>query len=123
MSTQADRSVRTILASLAPNWLWTWNGVCSGYRRADSLFTYDGIEVGRFSGTEVYAADGSYLGEVRSTEEDGDRLITSSYKKSRMAASFVPTFERAQKRPADRNQEQLYCGNEDFPTPEFLKRI
>jgi len=123
MSTQADRSVRTILASLAPNWLWTWNGVCFGYRRADSLFTYDGIEVGRFSGTEVYAADGSYLGEVRSTEEDGDRLITSSYKKSRMAASFVPTFERAQKRPADRNQEQLYCGNEDFPTPEFLKRI
>jgi hypothetical protein len=101
----------------------SWNGVCFGYRRADSLFTYDGIEVGRFSGTEVYAADGSYLGEVRSTEEDVDRLITSSYKKSRMAASFVSTFERAQKRPADRNQEQLHCGYEDFPTPEFLKRI
>jgi hypothetical protein len=121
MSTSADRSVRTILASLAPNWLWTWNGVCFGYRRADSLFTYDGIEVGRFSGTEVYGADGSYLGEVRSTEEDGDRLITSSYKKSRIADSFVPTFERAQKRPADRNQEQLYCGYEDFPTPEILR--
>jgi hypothetical protein len=121
MSTQADRSVRTILASLAPNWLCTWNGVCFGYRRADSLFTYDGIEVGRFSGTEVYGADGSYLGEVRSTEEDGDRLITSSYKKSWIAASFVPTFERAQKRPADRNQEQLYCGYEDFPTPEILR--
>ncbi len=120
MSNQADRSVRALLTSLTPNWLWTWNGVCFGYRRGDSLFTYDGIEVGRFSGAEVYGAEGSYLGEVRSTEEDGDRLITSSYKKSRMAAAFVPIIERAQKRPVDRNQEVLYCGYEHFPTPETL---
>jgi hypothetical protein len=80
MSTQAARSVRAVMVSLTPKWLWTWNGVCFGYRRGDSLFTHDGIEVGRFSGAEVYGADGSYLGEVRSTEEDGDRLITSSYK-------------------------------------------
>jgi hypothetical protein len=109
------------MASLTPSWLWTWNGVCFGYRRGDSLFTYDGIEVGRFSGAEVYGSDGSYLGEVRSTEEDGDRLIASSYKKSRTAASFVPTFERAQKRPVDRNQQELYCGYEHFPTPEILQ--
>jgi hypothetical protein len=121
MSTQADRSVGAILASLTPIWLWTWNGVCFGYRRGDSLFAYDGIEVGRFSGAEVYGADGSYLGEVRSTEEDGDRLITSSYKKLRMAAPFVPTIERAYKRPAERNQETLYCGYEHFPSPEILK--
>jgi len=118
MSTQAARS---ILASLTPNWLWTWNGGCFGYRRGDSLFSYDGIEVGRFSGPEVFGADGSYLGEVRSTEEDGDRLITSSYKKSRMAAPFIPIIERAQKRPVDRNQEVLYCGYEHFPNPEILR--
>jgi len=120
MSNQADRSVRALLTSLTPNWLWTWNGVCFGYRRGDSLFTYDGIEVGRFSGAEVYGAEGSYLGEVRSTEEDGDRLITSSYKKLRTAAAFIPIIERAQKRPVDRNQEVLYCGYEHFPTPETL---
>ena len=121
MGTQAGRSVRTISASLARDRLWTWSGVCFGYRRADSLFTYDGIELGRFSATEIYGSDGGYLGEVGSTEEDGDRLITGSYNKSRMAASFVPTFERAPKRPAGRNQEQFYCGYEDFPTPEFLR--
>src|SRR5579864_6640469 len=122
MSTSADRSVRTILASLrTPNWLWSWNGVCFGYRRGDSLFTYDGVEVGRFSGAEVYGADGCYLGEVRNSEEDGDRLTTSSYKKSRMAASFVTTLDSAQRRPADRNREPLYCGYEDFPSPEILR--
>ena len=121
MSTQAARPVREILASLTPKWLWTWDGVCFGYRRGNSLFTYDGIEVGRFSGVEVYGADGSYLGEVRSTEGDGDRLITSSYKKLRTAASFVPTIESAQKKPADRNREPLYCGYEDFPSPEILR--
>ena len=54
--------------------------------QGDSLFTCDGVEVGRFSGAEVYDADGSYLGE-----------------------------------PADRKQEPLYCGYEDFPSPEILR--
>jgi hypothetical protein len=98
MSTQAARSVTAILASLTPNWLWAWDGVCFGYRRGDSLFTYGGIEVGRFSGAEVCGADGIYLGEIRNTEEDRDRLITSSYKKLRTAPSFVPTIEHPQKR-------------------------
>jgi hypothetical protein len=121
MSTQAVRSVEAALALLTPNWLWTWNGVCFGYRRGDSLFTHDGTEVGRFAGAEVYGADGGYLGEIRSTENDGDRLITSSYKKFRMAASFMPATERAQKRPAARDAQPLFCGHEDFPTPEILK--
>ena len=122
MSTQAARSIRTILASLTtPTWLWSWNGVCFGYRRGDSLFTYDGVEVGRFSGVEIYDANGSYLGEVRITEDGGNRLTTSSYKKSLIGPSFVPTLENAQKRPADRNHEWLYCGYEDFPSPETLR--
>jgi hypothetical protein len=100
------------------HWVWAWNGVCFGYRRGDSLFTLGGIEVGRFSGAEVYGVDGKYVGEVRSTE-DGDRLITGSYKKSCTGAAFVPTFERAPKgRPLDRPGQPLYCGYEDFPLAE-----
>jgi hypothetical protein len=121
MSTQAARSVRAALDLLTPNWLWAWNGVCFGYRRGESLFTYDGFEVGRFSGAEVYGADGSYIGEIRSSEVDGDRLITSSYKKFRAAASFMPAREPGQTRPAARIAQPLYCGHEHFPTPETLK--
>jgi hypothetical protein len=121
MSTQSGRSVRAALDLLTPNWLWTWNGICFGYRRGDSLFTHDGFEVGRFVGAEVYGADGSYIGEIRSSEVDGHRLITSSYKKFRAAASFMPVTEAAQTRPAARIAESLYCGHEDFPTPEMLK--
>jgi len=120
MNSQAVRSFRAALEeeALTPQWLWTWNGVCFGYRRGDSLFTCGGIEVGRFSRAELYGVDGRYLGEVRSTG-DGDRLITSSYKKSCTAAAFVPTFDRAPKgKPLDRPGQPLYCGYEDFPLPE-----
>src|SRR5437868_6467513 len=96
-----------------PEWLWTWNGICFGYRRGDSLFTHDGLEVGRFSGTEVYGPDGRYLGELTSTS-DGDRLITNLYKKSRSVREFVPTFDHAYKRPANRPGYPLYSGHEDF---------
>jgi hypothetical protein len=121
MSTPAARSIRAALGVVTPNWLWTWNGACFGYRRGDSLFTYDGIEVGRFSGAEIYGPDGSYLGELRSTEVDGDRLIASSYKKSRTAAAFVPATEPAQKRQLARDAQQLFCGHEDFPLPETMR--
>jgi hypothetical protein len=68
----------------------------------------------------VYGVDGGYLGEIRSTEEGDDRLITCSYKKSRKAGGFGPTFERAKKRAVNRNWQPLYCGHEDFPSPEIL---
>ena len=111
--------IQSLRATLARD-LWTWSGVYFGYRRGSSLFTYDGIEVGRFSGLEVYGIDGTYLGEVRSAE-DGDRLITSNYKKSRTSAIFAPTFERPHTRVPDRTAEALYCGYEHFPSPEILK--
>jgi hypothetical protein len=119
MSSQAAHSVQAVFASV--HWLWTWNGSCFGYRRGDSLYTYDGVEVGRFSGKEVYGPDGRYLGEVRSTEGSDDRLITSTYKKARMGATFVPAIERAQPRAADCSVAPLYCGYEDFPSPTVLK--
>ena len=101
-------------------WLWTWSGRCFGYRRGNSLYRCDGIEVGRFVGSEVYGIDGAYLGELKDTE-DGERLITSSYKTSRSAAPFVPMIDRAHTRQADRRGYPLYCGHEDFPAPETVR--
>jgi hypothetical protein len=117
MNSQGVQSVRA-----TPDWLWTWNGVCFGYRQGDSLFTYDGIEVGRFSGTEVYGVDGRYLGEL-SNVGDTSRLTTNLYKKSRTVPEFVPTFGRAYTRPENRPGESLFCGYENFPSPEILRRM
>jgi hypothetical protein len=114
-------AVAAASAAMAPPWLWTWGGVSFGYRRGDSLFTYDGVEVGRFSGTEIFGADGLYVGELRNAE-DGERLITHSYKKSRSAAGFYPMRDQAYSKPADRSEEPLYAGHEDFPTPKMMKK-
>jgi hypothetical protein len=106
-----------------PDWVWTWNGICFGYRVGDSLFTYDGSEVGRFSDREIYGVDGRYLGELSGTE-DGSRLVTNMYKKLRSMAAFVPAFERGYRRPGNRiGQGPLYCGHEDFPSPEEAKTV
>jgi hypothetical protein len=119
MSTQP---VREAIHLVGPDWLWTWSGVCFGYRRGDSLFTCDGIEVGRFSGAEVYGPDGRYLGELMNGHS-GVRLITSSYKKSLAGVAFVPTVDRAHKKPADRRGQPLYCGYQDFCLPEIVKAM
>lgn len=119
MSSQVAHSVQAIFAPL--HWLWTWNGGCFGFRRGDSLFTHDGVEVGRFAGKEIHGPDGRYLGEVMNTGAGDDRLITSNYKKSRMASAFVPTIGRAESKPADCFRESLYCGYEDFPSPKVLR--
>ena len=103
-------------------WLWTWGGVCFGYRREEWLFTYDGIGVGRFVGDEVYGTNGDYLGELRSTGQE-QRLATSNYKKSRVVAAFSPKVERGYKRPANRLSQTLYCGYQDFPLPEIFKKV
>ncbi len=58
------------------DWFWTWGGECFGYRRDDKLFTYHGLQVGRFYGDEVYGSDGRYLGEIKSEK----RLITNGGK-------------------------------------------
>jgi hypothetical protein len=121
MSSQGVLPVGTT-SELSPEWMWTWNGISFGYRLGDSLFTFDGIEVGRFSGIEVYGVDGLYLGEVRSAE-DGSRLITNAYKKSRTISDFAPTFGRAYERLGNRGGEPLYCGHEDFPLPQKARRM
>jgi hypothetical protein len=120
-----SQSVQAVQAtpSAGPDWLWTWSGVSFGYRLGDSLFTHDGIEVGRFIGLEVYGVDGRYLGEV-GTAEDGSRLITNLHKKSLAMDDFVPTFDTAYKRLANRaGLGPLFCGHEDFPSPETARRM
>jgi hypothetical protein len=91
-----------------------------GYRWGDSLFTYDGIEGGRFSGVEIYGIDGSYLGELASSV-DGVRLVTCSYKKSQKVTAFAPGVQRPHIRLRDRIGLALYCGYEYFPSPEELR--
>jgi hypothetical protein len=121
MSSQSVHPVGTT-PDPSPEWMWTWNGISFGYRLGDSLFTFDGMEVGRFAGAEIYGVDGRYLGELRGAE-DGGRLITNSYKKLRTIADFAPTIGRAYKRPGDRAGEVLYCGHEDFPLPQNIRRM
>ena len=106
----------------APHWLWTWKGVCSGYRLGDSLFTHDGAEVGRFSGSEVYGVDGRCPGEIGKAD-DRRRLVTNSYKKSRTVVEFVPTFDCGYGRLADHEPQPLYSGHEEFPSPEMTKTM
>jgi hypothetical protein len=101
-------------------WLWTWGGVCFGYRRGEWLFTYDGSAVGRFVGDEVYAASGNYLGELRSTGQER-RLTTSNYKKNRVVEAFSPKVEEPSERRANRLPQTVYCGYQDFPSPEVFK--
>lgn len=102
-------------------WLWTWSGACFGYRREMSLFSHDGLEVGRFFGTEVYGADGQYIGEVGAAG-DGPRLITNLYKRSRTRPPFVPDCDRFRGRLKARTPEPLFTGHEDFPLPDIAKR-
>jgi hypothetical protein len=125
MPTQNLGSLSTAVAAASaatePSWLWTWGGACFGYRQGDSLFTYGGKETGRFHGTEVYGADGRYLGEL-SSASDGERLITNVYKKSRTMNAFSPTHHDSFSKPADRQEEPLYSGHEDFPRPKMARR-
>ncbi|HUS08811.1 MAG TPA: hypothetical protein VMZ52_21080 [Bryobacteraceae bacterium] len=96
-------------------WLWTWSGACFGYRRRDSLFTYDGREVGRFDGNEVYGSNVQYLGEVKD-----DRLITRAAHKMQKRATFEPTVRIEYAKKPDVKGRTLPAGFDDFPLPEKL---
>lgn len=122
MTPQPARSVLDAVVHGERVWLWTWGGICFGYRRDNSLFTHDGKEVGRFFGGEVHGTDGRYMGEIN-VAEDGPRLITNVYKKSRTRGTFAPNAERPQKRHDVRAPEPLFVGHEDFPAPEVAKQL
>jgi len=122
MTNQSVKTVRAKPVASKPDWLWTWSGICFGYRLEDSLFTHQGVEVGRFSGPEVYGVDGRYLGEVGNAT-DGYRLITNLYKKGRTVSKFAPTFDQSYRRPANYSPQPMYSGHEDFPSPEIAETM
>jgi hypothetical protein len=98
-------------------WLWTWGGVCFGYRIEDQLRTHDGRHVGRFVEDELYGVDGHYLGEMGSE----DRLITKKRKVGRIKSPFRPRMSRvARVRRINRVGRVMRVGYEDFPAPEEL---
>jgi len=108
-------------ASQPIDWLWTWSGVFFGYRYGEWLFTYEGIAVGRFVRDEVYDANGNYLGELRSTGQEL-RLTSSNYKTSQCMSAFAPKAEKAYEKLANRPPQTVYCGYQDFPSPEGFKK-
>lgn len=98
-------------------WLWTWGGICFGYRDGDILRTHDGRHVGQFQNDEVYAPDGQYLGEIISD----DRLITNKNKKHHHSFGFAPYAKcGAYARYANYAGYAMYSGYEDFPKPGDL---
>lgn len=99
------------------DWLWTWSGECFGYRRNDRLFAYNGRQVGRFHGDEVYGCEGRYLGEIKSR----NRLITNVSKKGRVKSSFAPVLGGSYARFANYVGYVMYLGYEDFPSPDEFR--
>jgi hypothetical protein len=105
----------------AVTWYWTWGGSSFGYREGNALFTFDGLEVGRFfNGREIYGVDGRYIGEL-GTGNDCVRLITNMYKASRAQAGFVPTLGRTHRQRANKAALPLYSGHLDFPSAQSFK--
>jgi hypothetical protein len=99
------------------DWFWNWGGECFGYRRDDKLFAYHGLQVGRFYDDEVYGADGSYLGEIKSD----NRLITNRAKKNWRKFAFGPALGGSYARYANYAGYAMYAGYEDFPSPDEFK--
>jgi hypothetical protein len=118
----AATTARAVLANLAGHleWMWTWSGVSFGYREGDSLYTHDGVEVGRFRGREVFGPDGRYLGET-GTGRESARLITNTHKRFMTNKPFIPTLSAARGRQPEKAGLPLYSGHTDFPDPSKLK--
>jgi hypothetical protein len=99
------------------DWLWIWGGECFGYRKGDRLFTYHGVQAGRFHDEEVYGRDGRYLGEVKSSK----RLITNRAKQSWTRSSFSPIMGGSYARYGNYAGYAMYAGYEDFPSPDSFR--
>ncbi|TAL26944.1 MAG: hypothetical protein EPN97_18430 [Alphaproteobacteria bacterium] len=94
-------------------WFWNWGGECFGYQIDDCLFTYRGLQIGKFHGDEVYGANGIYLGEVL----NDSRLITHHAKKHWRRESFTPVRSGSYMRYMNYMGYMMYAGYEDFPAP------
>jgi len=98
------------------DWLWTWGGESFGFRDGDALFAANGKQVGRFHETEVYGADGRYLGELGDT----DRLLTRRSRLGRKKSAFAPRVRMARMRRLNRLARLMRIGCQDFPSADEL---
>jgi hypothetical protein len=98
------------------DWVWTWSGICFGYREQDDIWTYDGKHIGRFYGNRVHSASGRYLGELWR-----GRLVTDPDHAEERQQGFRPAPKRS---PRERYTgfygPPVPYGLEDFPSPESL---
>lgn len=93
-------------------WLWTWKGICFGYKDGDKLWTYDGRHVGKFFNDEVYDKNGKYLGEIKSD----NRLIRNKSKRNYKKSGFSTYSNRVRyAKYANYTGYVMYAGYEDFP--------
>lgn len=99
---------------MADKQYWTWRGEYFGYRVGDDLFTHRGKHVGKFHETEVYGADGRYLGE----EASEGRLITHKSKSSWRKSAFARHAGTSYAKYANYAGFAMYAGHEDFPGPD-----
>lgn len=72
------------------NWLWSWGGKCVGYKDGDNLWGYDGHNIGKFYGIEIYSPDGCYLFEQYSN----GRLVIDKSKKNKTNEQYTPLNTR-----------------------------
>lgn len=94
------------------NWLWSWGGKCVGYKDGDYLWGYDGHNIGKFYGMEVYSPDSCYLFEQYSN----GRLVIDKSKKNKTNEQYTPLNTReAIDKKDDISGFVLYANFEDLP--------
>ena len=99
--------------------MWTVSGRSFGYVQDACLYTYDGRNVGRLVGgsEEIYALDGSYLGEIR----NWNTLVVVEERAGWKDEPCAPEPPLKGVHPwHDRDPHPIAQGVADFPRPDSL---
>lgn len=108
------------IASPTASWYWSWGGASLGYRVSNSLFSPQGLEIGRFIGNELYGPDGKYLAETGLKGEGIQRLVRNRYKFSRTWRRFTPGTARSRADRPSLKPLPFYLGQDEF-TPSVRR--
>ena len=97
---------------------WTASGKPFGYLTGKNLRTLDGCHIGRLVGTEIFAPDGSYLGEVA----QGHYLVIDLSKRKKRVRPFRAVAPKPDLMEwAGIAPLTLAEGFEDFPSPDQIR--
>jgi hypothetical protein len=92
-------------------WLWSWKGICIGYKKDDYLWSYNGENIGRFYDNEIYSPEGNYLGELYSN----GRLAIDKSKIDKKNQPFEqPNATVTYEKPSDTTGMAIYPNFIDF---------